>query len=181
MAYKKKVVEEVGSEVEGESREFLDKIEFDSFRRSQEVIQEKMLALLEKQVEVSPVLIKGEVSVGDAKKWVASTGEASNMFDGEYLPPQYKQIFEKYFDPTDGFTARLTFPEVDEKNKETGGITFTIFVPEKFSNAGPAYLKMYKVDLRSRALQPSNIAAGIDEWCKAVSKNLHYNKNIKTK
>lgn len=171
--------------IEGEVREFVDKAEFDKFRTEQERIQGKMLALLEKQAEPeitgSPVLIKGEVSVGDAKKWVASTGEASNMFDGEYLPPQYKNIFEKYFDPTDGFTARLTFPEVDEKNKETGGITFTILVPEKFSNAGPAYLKMYKIDLRSRALQPSNIAAGINEWCKAVAKNLHYNKNIKTK
>jgi hypothetical protein len=106
---------------------------------------------------------------------------AATTLDDELLPRQYKQIFERYFDLADGFTARLTFPEVDEKNKETGGITFTIFVPEKFSNAGPAYLKMYKVDLRSRALQPSNIAAGIDEWCKAVAKNLHYNKNIKTK
>lgn len=160
--------------VEGEVREFVDKAEFERFRIQQERVQEKMLALLEKSAEpvttVSSVL-KGEVP----------TGAVSNMFDGEYLPPQYKQIFEKYFDPTDGFTARLTFPEVDEKNKETGGITFTIFVPPKFSNAGEAYLKMYKVDLRSRALQPSNIAAGIDEWCKAVAKNLHYNRNIKTK
>lgn len=160
--------------IEGEVREFVDKAEFDKFRTQQERVQEKMLALLEKQVEpttATPPVLKGEVP----------TGAVSNMFDGEYLPPQYKNIFEKYFDPTDGFTARLTFPEVDEKNKETGGITFTILVPQKFSNAGSAYLKMYKVDLRSRALQPSNIATGIDEWCKVVAKNLHYNRNIKTK
>jgi hypothetical protein len=161
-------------QIEGEVREFVDKAEFERFRNEQEKIQNKMLALLEKSVEpattVSPVL-KGE----------APTGAATNMFDGEYLPPQYKNIFEKYFDPTDGFTARLTFPEVDGKNKETGGITFTIVVPQKFTNAGEAYLKMYKVDLRSRALQPSNIAAGIDEWCKAVSRNLHYQRNVKTK
>jgi hypothetical protein len=175
-------------QIEGEVREFVDKAEFERFRTEQEKIQNKMLALLEKSVEpattVSPVL-KGEapgVAIHPPFNVGTNTaGAATNMFDGEYLPPQYKNIFEKYFDPTDGFTARLTFPEVDGKNKETGGITFTIVVPQKFTNAGEAYLKMYKVDLRSRALQPSNIAAGIDEWCKAVSRNLHYQKNVKTK
>jgi len=167
-------------QIEGEVREFVDKAEFERFRNEQEKIQNKMLALLEKSVEpattISPVL-KDEAT----KITIKTTGAATNMFDGEYLPPQYRQIFEKYFDPDDGFTARLTFPEVDEKNKETGGITFTIVVPNKFSNTTESYLKMYKVDLRSRALQPSNIAAGIDEWCKAVSRNLHYNRNVKTK
>jgi hypothetical protein len=151
MAYKPK------EKVESEVREFVDKAEFERFRNEQERIQSKMLALLEKQAEpappVSPIL-KGEAPGGAVNPTFVGTntvGAVTNMFDGEYLPPQYKNIFEKYFDPTDGFTARLTFPEVDEKNKETGGITFTIFVPEKFSNAGSAYLKMYKVDLRSRA------------------------------
>lgn len=98
-----------------------------------------------------------------------------------FLPPQYQKIFEKYFDPADGFTARLMFPEVDEKGNETGGITFTIVVPLKFTNETDAYLKMYKQDLRTRALLPHNIAGGIDAYCKAVANNLHYNRQLKTK
>lgn len=97
------------------------------------------------------------------------------------LQPQYQRLFEKYFDPADGFTARMSFPDVDEKGNETGGITFTIFVPLKFSNTDDGYRKMYKQDLRTRALLPHNIAKGIDEWCKVVARNLRYNRNIKTK
>lgn len=98
-----------------------------------------------------------------------------------FLPAQYVKIFQKYFDPADGFTARITFPEVDEQGRESGGITFTIFVPQKFSNVTPAYSSLYKVDLRTRALQPHNIAKGIDDWCKLVAKNLRYDKQVQTK
>jgi hypothetical protein len=168
MAKKEKV------KVEGEVREFVDKAEFERFRNEQEKIQNKMLALLEKSVEpattVSPV-VKGE----------APSGAATTDFNNDYLPPQYRQVFEKYFDPKDGFTARLIFPEIDDKGNERGGITFTIFVPLELSNTDDGYRKMYKQDLRSRALQPHSIAKGIEEYCKAVAKNLHYNKDLKRK
>ena len=93
-----------------------------------------------------------------------------------FLPPQYQRIFAKYFDPEDGFEARLNFPEVDEQGRELGGITFTISVPMKFSNTDDAYRKLYKQDLRTRALLPHNIAKGIEEWCVKVQKNLRYDR-----
>lgn len=98
-----------------------------------------------------------------------------------FLPPQYEAIFHRYFDPEDGFTARITFPEVDEDGREAGGITFTIFVPEKFSNVTPAHRALYKQDLRTRAVMPHNIAKGIEDWCKLVAQNLKYDKKIATK
>ena len=98
-----------------------------------------------------------------------------------FLPPQYETIFQRYFDPEDGFTARISFPEVGEDGRESGGITFTIFVPEKFSNVTPAHRKLYKQDLRTRAVLPHNIAKGIEDWCKLVAQNLKYDRNIRTK
>ncbi len=97
------------------------------------------------------------------------------------LPPQYQRMFEKFFDPADGFEGRLNFPEIDEKGRETGGLTFTIIVPDKFSNMNDGYKKMYKHDLRTKALMPHNMAQGIQTWCEMVAKNLRYNKNLQTK
>lgn len=103
-------------------------------------------------------------------------------FDNAKIPDNYKKIFDKFFDEDDGFTARMNFGDMDEKTgEESGGITFTIFVPMKFSNTDDGYRKLYKVDLRTRALQPHNIAKGIEEWCKAVARNLKYNKLMRTK
>lgn len=117
-----------------------------------------------------------KVEVTDEEAAEAESAEAM-----AFMPPNYKRVFEKYFDPEDGFTARLAFPETRENGSEDGGITFTIFVPDKFSNVTPAHKALYKVDLRTRALQPHNIAKGIEDWCARVAKNLKYNKNIKTK
>ena len=119
-------------------------------------------------------------AISDAQALVEAGANAGP--DGNaHLPPQYQKIFEKYFDPKDGFEARLNFPEIDDQGRESGGITFTIVVPVKFSNAGDAYLKHYKVDIRTRALRPDNVGKGIVDWCIRVAKNLHYNRHIKTK
>lgn len=125
--------------------------------------------------DVAPqVSVKVEVTDEEAAE--AESAEAM-----AYLPPQYARIFQRYFDEDDGFTARLSFPTVDEKGREDGGITFTIVVPDKFSNVSEAHKSLYKVDLRTRALQPHNLAKGIEDWCAKVAKNLKYDKNIKTK
>lgn len=96
-----------------------------------------------------------------------------------FLPPQFQRIFERYFDPEDGFEASMTMPDLDPKTgSETGGMTFNIFVPEKFSNMSPAHKTFYKVDNRTRVLMPSAIAKGIDDWCKRVALNIKYNKKV---
>lgn len=110
------------------------------------------------------------------KKRVIATVE-----DNAVMPKQYQTIFEKHFDPEDGFTGRLTFPEIDENGKESGGLTFSIFVPEKFSNATDAWKQYYKNDIRMKALSASDLAGGISKYCELVAKNLNYSKNLMRK
>ncbi len=156
--------------------EFVGKAEFESFKNDTSASLTAILNAIEKKSEAKP-----EPTTVAATKMDMGGGPQALAGDDGYLPPQYQKVFEKYFDTADGFTAKIVFPEVLENGSETGGITFTIVVPMKFSNTIDAYRKMYKVDLRTRALQPHNIAKGIDEWCKAVARNLKYDKKFKTK
>ena len=107
--------------------------------------------------------------------------EVATVEDNSVMPTQYQKIFEKHFDPADGFTGRLTFPEIDENGKESGGLTFAILVPKKFSNATDAWMQFYKTDLRVKALSASDLAGGISKYCELVAKNLNYNRNTVTK
>lgn len=107
--------------------------------------------------------------------------EVATVEDNAVMPKQYQTIFEKHFDPEDGFTGRLTFPEIDESGRESGGLTFSIFVPEKFSNATDAWRQYYKNDIRMKALSASDLAGGISKYCELVSKNLNYQKNLMRK
>ncbi len=150
--------------------DFVGKAEFEAFQQS-------VLGLLEKMAVAAPV---APVVTGQAAAVLSEedgSAEASNGF----MPPQYQKLFEKYFDPADGFESRIVFPEIDEKGNESGGIMFTIVVPKKFSNVEEAHAKFYKQDLRSKALRPGSIAKGIEDWCKLVTSNLKYNRNIKIK
>ena len=108
----------------------------------------------------------------EEKKKVEATNE-----DNAVMPKQYQTIFDKHFDTEDGFTGRLTFPEIDEKGKESGGLTFSIFVPDKFSNATDAWKQYYKNDIRVKALSATDLAGGIQKYCELVSKNLNYDRN----
>ena len=157
---------------------FVDKKEFEDFKKSNEESLAKILDAIENKPSM---VITTPVGSTTGTLVPASPLPSADPYTNGYLPIQYQTVFEKYFDPADGFTARLTFPEVNDKGQETGGINFTIFVPLKFSNTDDGYRKMYKQDLRTRALLPHNIAKGIEDWCKAVVNNLKYNRNIKTK
>ena len=167
---------------EGEG-EFVGKQEFNKFQTETSTALNTILGLLEKKEEPEAVFrekpkAEGVVAtaISDAQALVEAAGA-----DVGYMPPQYTRIFEKYFDPADGFEARLVFPDIDEQGRESGGIMFTINVPMKFSNAQEAYKTFYKVDIRSRALRPDGISKGIDDWCRRVARNLGYNKMLKTK
>lgn len=150
--------------------------EFREFQKQTNDTLNSILNLLEKKEEPVVPVATAKVTAPEPTKEMVAQADPNGI-----LQPQYQKLFEKYFDPSDGFTARMSFPDVDEKGNETGGITFTIFVPLKFSNTDDGYRKMYKQDLRTRALLPHNIAKGIDEWCKIVARNLRYNRNVKTK
>ncbi len=172
---KKKPTTVLGTETPNKANEFVDKTEFDSFRSETQASLKAVLDAIEAK-SVAPAPVTTQVRAESKQDAVAA-----DPYTNGYLPQQYQNVFEKYFDPTDGFTARLTFPEVNDQGQETGGINFTIFVPLKLSNTDDGYRKMYKQDLRTRALLPHNIAKGIDDWCKAVANNLKYNKVTKRK
>ena len=160
---------------------FVSKDEFTKFQGETATALNTILGILEKKAEPEAVFREKPVgsvaaAVSDAQAMVEAAGA-----DVGYMPPQYTRIFEKYFDPADGFEARLVFPDIDEQGRESGGIMFTILVPMKFSNAQEAYKTFYKSDIRSRALRPDGISKGIDDWCRRVARNLGYDKRIKLK
>lgn len=140
--------------------------DFEKFKQEVNENQTKILDILEKMGSSSKKV------VGESDS--ASFENSSGLIDS-HLPVQYKVIFEKYFDPDDGFEAKLVFPE------SGGAIMFSISVPLKISNATQAHKDFYKKDTRDKALSPSDIAGGIEKWCKLVAKNLNYNRNLKRK
>jgi len=87
------------------------------------------------------------------------------------LTPKQREIFEHYFDPTDGFEAWYDI------NKNI----FTINVPMKMSNTTPAYQSYYKQDLRSKKVDPNDILGSIKKWCELVAQNLKYERRIRLK
>lgn len=99
-------------------------------------------------------------------------GEQGIVKNQTNLPSAYQGIFEEYFDVEDGFEAEISYE---------GNISFTIIVPERFSNTTEAWKSYYKVDRRTKVLKQGNIEGGIRDWCILVARNLKYNKNLQTK
>lgn len=98
-----------------------------------------------------------------------TSSDASPEKSNATLNPIHQAIFDDYFDPEDGFTARFDYPY------------FTIIVPLNLSNADAAWKKYYKVDSRVKFLKYDNIEGGMRDWCKMVAGNLKYNKLTKLK
>lgn len=101
-----------------------------------------------------------------ASREVESASATSSNYT---LNPAHQAIFEEYFDPKDGFEARMDYPY------------FTIIVPMKFSNADAAWKKYYKTDTRMKFLKHDNIEGGMRDWCKLVARNLQYDRNAQRK
>lgn len=163
--------------VETPAADAVGREEFNTFRDDVNKKQDRMLDLLEGMSKT-----KESTSVATPQAQAEMTQDRNGGPDSnEFLPPKYRAIFEKYFDPNDGFTARLAFPEIDTKGQETGGMTFIIVVPDAFSNVEAAHKDFYKHDVRTVAIMPHMVARGIEEWCKRVARNLKYDKRISLK
>lgn len=104
-------------------------------------------------------------------KPVTSINQASAEASNYTLNPAYQKILEEYFDPVDGFTGRLN------------GRQFSIVIPMKFSNADAAWKAHYKnqMDIRLKVFKTDDIEQEIRNWCKMVSGNLKYNRNVRLK
>lgn len=154
---------------------FVGKEEFDKFKEENSQTQLAILQALEniaKAPAPQAIAVPGRAfSVAGQPEPTrqATVAEASAERSNYTLNPAHQAIFEEYFDPEDGFEARLEYPY------------FSIIVPEKFCNATPAWKQFYKKDVRLKFLRYDNIEGGMRDWCKLVASNLKYNKSIKTK
>ena len=133
--------------------------EFESFKKNVEITQNKILDLLEKALEPQGKQVQAKVVSEEA-------------LEGLQISGKYRDIFEKYFDPADGFQAYLDYPDRGK---------FTILVPLRFSQESPAYKDYYKRTLHTVVIRGTNVEQEIDEWCKKVARNLRYDKKIQTK
>jgi len=107
----------------------------------------------------------------DPKKEILPEVEQAKDSEIVGLTEKQREIFEHYFDPTDGFTAWY----------DINLNIFTIEVPMKMSNTTPAYQSFYKQDLRSKKVDPNDILGSIKKWCELVASNLKYERRIRLK
>lgn len=161
--------------------EFVSKAELESFKKDVADGQNKMLDILERMSANITVPSAPTPNMTGGLAAMAPTLRDVSAEPNGFLPEQYQKIVDKHFDPADGFSARLNFPEMDDSGREMGGITFTIIVPQKFTNMSDAAQKFYKTDVRLVALRPENIIRGIDSWCGKVAKNIKYNRKAVVK
>src|SRR3990167_6304899 len=138
--------------------DFVGKQEFEEFKSQTSKNTLDILEAIKAISQPTPV-----VNVGPTPTAADASAERSNYTLGSV----HQAIFEEYFDPEDGFTARFDYPY------------FSIIVPDKFSNADPAWKKYYKVDTRLKFIKYDNVEGGIRDWCKLVAANLKYDKTKK--
>lgn len=96
--------------------------------------------------------------------------EDEDTFAQEFpVSKAHQAIFERYFDPEDGFVFATEYPE---RNR------VTVFVPKELSNASDAHWHTYKSDVRSSGKLLEDFDEQLDQWLEKVAKNLRYNKNL---
>jgi hypothetical protein len=133
--------------------------EFTSFKEEVKKTNETILGALESLLNKDP---KPEILPPIEEK---TESEIVNLTEKQ------KEIFEYYFDPTDGFKAWYDI------NKNI----FTIEVPMALSNTTPAYRALYHQDLRSKKVDSNDILGSIKGWCALVAQNLKYERRIRLK
>lgn len=170
---------------------FVTKTDFDGFKQLNDSFQNQVLSVLQdltrqlanqaaQQTQPGQMSVRIVTPAPQAPQPPQEVPQVSVMHDDGTVPkddevalsPSQNAIFEKYFDPNDGFTSRLVMGDK---------IAHIIDVPEKLSNAGPAHWKMYKRDIRQAVLKQGDVVGGIETHCKLVAQNLNYHRNLVTK
>ena len=145
----------------------VSKEEFDNFKKEMHETQSEILSALKGMQQpipasTNPLQVK---PIATVEKEDPDVLPAQMM-----LPTKLQLIFEKYFDPQDGFVAELE------------GTHFKMIVPNKLSNAGDAYwVQPNFIDIRAKQLDGNDIPGSMERYLKLVVQNLRYNKDIKLK
>ena len=82
----------------------------------------------------------------------------------EPVPADYREIVDTVLNQSFGISI--------ESFKDQPAFTFSITVPETYSNAGKSYLEVYKVDQRPKTITFAEGALGVREWAEKVFNNL---------
>ncbi len=88
--------------------------------------------------------------------------------DSAPVPPGWRKIVDETLGPD--FGINVVYPETG------AGFQFKIIVPKEKSNAEQAYLELYKVDVRTKAISYSEGIEGVRKYCELVAKNLGIKK-----
>ena len=80
------------------------------------------------------------------------------------IPPAWRKVVDEVLG-TD-FGISISYPG------DGTGFLFKIIVPKDKSNASKDYLEMYKIDVRTKAINNSEGIGGIRLYCEKVKKNL---------
>ncbi len=91
--------------------------------------------------------------------------QAPSQPENKYpIPPEYREIVDS--------TLNKDFGIEIEPFPDQMAFQFTIVVPEKYTDASPAYLDMYKRDLRPKVITYAEGMNGVREWARRVYENL---------
>ena len=158
----------------------VSKTEFETFKSD---IMSSLDVILNKIEEKDDAVVEVVVAKQATTASSYTTDDEEYIHTSDDLPPQYQRIFEKYFDPKDGFEGKLELPKQDKHGNTANGLMFTIVVPRKFSTSSDSYLDMHKVDLHSKSLSAGSMPSDIEDWCKLVAQHLKskYNRNMQSK
>lgn len=151
------------------------KKETDARFASIENTQNKMLELLETMSNRSSG--NATLQAISPQPVVPSTSDSSRNVD---LHQNYQHIYNKFFDPADGFSFKLEMPMRNEKG-HSSAVMFYVYVPQKFKSCPDAYWDYYHCDPHSTVVDPGNIEGDIESWCKKVAQNIHYDRNAVVK
>jgi gas vesicle protein len=165
-----KLAKNIGNEVKEINKDSVESTpsvstrEFEQFKNEQKEHNNTVLNILEK-------LVNKDKQVGETLNETIEEEKVPIEDEIQPLSARQQELFEKYFDPTDGFKAWY--------NVNTN--IFTVEVPMALSNMIDAQRQMYKQDLRSKKVDQNNILGSIDQWCRIICQNLKYNRLIKLK
>lgn len=138
---------------EGQGESFVDKTEFDSFKKEMQDSFKFLTQIIEKKVEAPQT---------PAEKAVVEAGPTMTDFNPLY-DKRAKDILGDRIERT-----YMTFPK-------GGGSLFTIVIKKEFSNAPKDYLERYHEDRRTVNLEREEFRGedGADKWAKLILQNLN--------
>ena len=157
---------------------FVSKEEFDGLRNQISTFQESIVEVLNRltkdkeEVQTREPREFESVPTEDTILQDVSEDSSAPKDDEVPLSPSQQAIFQRYFDPEDGFKTWLV---MDDK------IAHMIDVPRKFSKASSAHWNHYKRAIHQKVLPQGDILGGIERHCQLVAQNLNYNRQLATK